>query len=211
MSDSSRHRGLGKLKFYCQLCSKQCRDANGLKNHSEAESHKAKAQLFRDDPEKFISEFSDQFQENFIDVLKDISRNGWFSATEVYKEIVKDPDHVHLNATRWKDFTEFLTFITEKGIIRRRPRERGGVEIQLIDKELEEKSGRMLNEEKRKWERMIQRDDEEIVKRLRNVVDTSALDESELKKASSPTELQRTDPSAKIKFTFGLKPTTLKR
>lgn len=31
--------GLQKLKFYCQICSKQCRDANGFKNHLQSKSH----------------------------------------------------------------------------------------------------------------------------------------------------------------------------
>jgi DNA/RNA-binding protein KIN17 len=211
MSDLSKHRGLGKLKFYCQLCSKQCRDANGLKNHSDSESHKAKLELFRENPDKFVSEFSDQFEANFLEVLREISRNEWHSASEAYKEIVKDPDHVHLNATKWKDFTEFLGFITEKGLIRRRPRDRGGVEIQIVNKELEERSQRLLKDEKRRLERSIQREDEEIGKRLRNVMETSPPDEGVLKNVSSPTELQRTDPSAKIKFSFGMKPMNLKR
>lgn len=30
--------GLGRLKWYCQVCQKQCRDENGFKMHSQSES-----------------------------------------------------------------------------------------------------------------------------------------------------------------------------
>ena len=209
MSDQSKHKGLGKLKFYCQLCSKQCRDANGLNNHKDSESHKAKARLFEADPDKFISEFSEQFESYFIDVLQDISRGDWYAASEAYKEVVKDPDHVHLNATRWKDLTEFLNHLAEQGIVRKRPRDRGGIEIQLIDREREERHNKQLRDEKRKLERASEKETEESEKRMRSAIEVLETDGSLVKQPSAPTELQRTDSSEKIKFSF--KPMQLKR
>ena len=208
MSDHQKRKGLGKLKFYCQLCSKQCRDANGLKNHSEAESHKAKQKLYLDDPDKFISEFSSQFQAYFLELLEEMARSDWIAAPEVYKEVVRDPDHVHLNSTRWKDLTDFLNCITEAGLIRKRPRERGGgPEIQYIDKDFEEKKKREKLDEKRKLERLAEKELEDSEKRMR--IATEQQDST--KPVSAPTELQRTDTSAKIKFSFGAKPLTLNR
>ena len=211
MSDSSKQKGLGKLKFYCQLCSKQCRDANGLKNHSDSDSHKAKQKLFESDPDKFISEFSEQFEAYFIDVFRDISRNDWYAAAEVYKEVVRDPDHVHLNATRWKDLTEFLNHLTEQGIVRKRPRERGGIEIQLIDREFEERVQRQNRDEKRKLERMSEKEIEESEKRMRSAIEVLETAGPLPAQKSAPTELQRSDATEKIKFSFSMKPTPLRR
>jgi DNA/RNA-binding protein KIN17 len=32
-------KGLQKLRWYCQMCAKQCRDENGFKCHVTSESH----------------------------------------------------------------------------------------------------------------------------------------------------------------------------
>jgi len=39
IANSWKSKGLTKLKFYCPICQKGCRDANGFKCHSESESH----------------------------------------------------------------------------------------------------------------------------------------------------------------------------
>jgi hypothetical protein len=36
-------KGLQKLRWYCQLCQKQCRDENGFKCHQMSESHRCVA------------------------------------------------------------------------------------------------------------------------------------------------------------------------
>ena len=33
IANRMKAKGLQKLKFYCQMCQKQCRDANGFKCH----------------------------------------------------------------------------------------------------------------------------------------------------------------------------------
>ena len=62
-------RGLGKLKFYCQMCQKQCRDANGFKCHVASEGHLRQMELFMEDPEKMLNEFSDEFEKKFLRLL----------------------------------------------------------------------------------------------------------------------------------------------
>ena len=34
-----KSKGLQKLRWYCQMCQKQCRDENGFKCHTMSESH----------------------------------------------------------------------------------------------------------------------------------------------------------------------------
>uniref|UniRef100_A0A453DZZ0 KIN17 C2H2-type zinc finger domain-containing protein n=3 Tax=Aegilops tauschii TaxID=37682 RepID=A0A453DZZ0_AEGTS len=39
MANRMKARGLQKLRWYCQMCEKQCRDENGFKCHCSSESH----------------------------------------------------------------------------------------------------------------------------------------------------------------------------
>jgi hypothetical protein len=52
--------------------------------------------LFRDDPSKFMDEFSKEFETFFMDVMK---RKGGLRvrANTVYQEVVADRQHIHMN------------------------------------------------------------------------------------------------------------------
>ena len=43
-------KGLQKLRWYCQMCQKQCRDENGFKCHQNSESHKRQMEVFGQNP-----------------------------------------------------------------------------------------------------------------------------------------------------------------
>lgn len=43
-------KGLQKLRWYCQMCQKQCRDENGFKCHLTSESHKRQMMVFGQAP-----------------------------------------------------------------------------------------------------------------------------------------------------------------
>ncbi|CAE7923222.1 KIN17 [Symbiodinium necroappetens] len=51
-------KGLQKLRWYCQMCQKQCRDENGFKCHRMSDGHQRQMQLFVQDPNRFMDEFS---------------------------------------------------------------------------------------------------------------------------------------------------------
>ncbi len=89
-------KGLQKLKFYCQVCEKQCRDENGFKCHTVSETHLRQMSLFRDDPTKFMDQYSRDFEGFFMEVMK---RKGGMrvKANTVYQEVVADRSHVHMN------------------------------------------------------------------------------------------------------------------
>lgn len=53
-------KGLQKLRWYCQLCEKQCRDENGFKCHMTSEGHLRQMRIFGEDPNKVINEYSQQ-------------------------------------------------------------------------------------------------------------------------------------------------------
>ena len=62
MEARSKSRGLQRLKFWCQMCSKQCRDENGFKCHQATDGHLRMMALFGEDPDKFMDTFSADFE-----------------------------------------------------------------------------------------------------------------------------------------------------
>ena len=51
-------KGLQKLRWYCQVCQKQCRDENGFQNHIRSESHLRNMKIVGNNPGKFIGQNS---------------------------------------------------------------------------------------------------------------------------------------------------------
>lgn len=55
----AQSKGLQKLRWFCQVCQKQCRDENGFKCHATSESHQRQMLIVANDPDKFISGYSE--------------------------------------------------------------------------------------------------------------------------------------------------------
>lgn len=62
-------KGLTKLRFYCQICQKACRDENGYKCHVESESHMRQIAALGSNAGKVIDNFSKEFQDGFVSLL----------------------------------------------------------------------------------------------------------------------------------------------
>ena len=62
-------KGLSKLRWYCQMCQKQCRDDNGFKCHLMAESHQRQMKIFNERPSGFMDQFSKDFEAGFTALL----------------------------------------------------------------------------------------------------------------------------------------------
>eukprot|EP00434_Breviolum_minutum_P037611 symbB.v1.2.033356.t1/scaffold4121.1/size44329/7 len=58
LGNKMKAKGLQKLRWYCQMCQKQCRDENGFKCHRMSDGHQRQMQLFVQDPNRFMDEFS---------------------------------------------------------------------------------------------------------------------------------------------------------
>ena len=194
-------RGLSKLKFFCQMCNKQCRDSNGFKCHVKSDSHRAQMKIFAENPEKYIEEFSGQFEDQFMSQLSD--EEGWQVANEVYSAIVRDKDHVHMNATKWTTLTEFLEYLESKGVVRLRPdpARPKSFEIQQIDLEKEQNLERTIMDEKRKVEKMRIREEADAAKRLKVMREGYTLQEQVT--VTAPTGIVRTSPDAKVQLKLG--------
>ena len=156
-------------------------------------------ELFASDPDKFISEFSNQFEEQFMDLLKSTESGEWILAKNVYAAVISDKDHVHMNATRWTTLVEFVDHLFSKNLIRRRDEGRHGYSIQFLDIETEQQAEKQQREAKRRLEKEHERELRENAKRMRLVMDSVG---SQIPNSSSPTELNRTDPSEKITIKF---------
>ncbi len=115
LSNRMKARGLQKLKFYCQLCSKQCRDENGFKCHLTSNSHLNNMKNFCHDSSSILDSFSQQFEKNYLDVLYKRHRTNKMNANVVYQEVIQDKEHVHMNATKWNTLTDFVQYLGKSG------------------------------------------------------------------------------------------------
>jgi DNA/RNA-binding protein KIN17 len=108
-------KGLQKLRWYCQMCQKQCRDENGFKCHCMSESHQRQMAIFGQAPDRIVDGFSDEFLDEFLTLLRRAHRSSRVAATVIYNEFIADRNHVHMNSTRWQTLTEFVKFLGKAG------------------------------------------------------------------------------------------------
>ncbi|KAL5213499.1 hypothetical protein ABZP36_024346 [Zizania latifolia] len=108
-------KGLQKLRWYCQMCQKQCRDENGFKCHCMSESHQRQMLVFGQAPDRVVEGFSEEFLESFLTLIRRAHRHSRIAATVVYNEFIADRHHVHMNSTRWATLTEFVKFLGREG------------------------------------------------------------------------------------------------
>ena len=88
LSNAMKSKGLQKLRFFCQLCQKQCRDENGFKCHSMSEAHQRQMLLCATNPghlHKITSEFSSDFLGGFMQILRRQHGGKRVSANKVYQ------------------------------------------------------------------------------------------------------------------------------
>lgn len=150
-------KGLQKLRWYCQMCQKQCRDENGFKCHCMSESHQRQLLLASEDPNQFLSYFSDEFKSDFLELLRRRFGTKRVHNNIVYNEYISHREHVHMNATQWETLTDFTKWLGREGfcIVDETPK---GWYVQYIDRdpetirrqeELEKKKKQDLDDEER--------------------------------------------------------------
>lgn len=115
LANRMKAKGLQKLRWYCQMCQKQCRDENGFKCHTMSESHQRQLLLFADNPDRFLDSFSEEFLEGYTSLLKRRFGTKRVHANNVYQEYIQDRDHVHMNATQWETLTDFVKWLGREG------------------------------------------------------------------------------------------------
>ncbi len=142
-------KGLQKLKFYCQLCNKQCRDENGFKCHLTSEAHIRQMEVFGQNPRKVIEDYSSQFLKAFLEHLKRTHPFSRVEANHVYNDFISDREHVHMNATKWLSLTDFVKWLGREGICKVDETEKGWF-IKLVREEDPSEKKRREREEAEK-------------------------------------------------------------
>lgn len=97
------------------MCKKQCRDENGFKNHCTTENHLRNMERFAADSDKYIDQFSREFEKAYLDLLSHHHHTKRMNANYVYNELIQDKSHIHMNATRWDSLASFVKHLGASG------------------------------------------------------------------------------------------------
>ncbi|CAL8328192.1 unnamed protein product [Boreogadus saida] len=190
-----KSKGLQKLRWYCQMCQKQCRDENGFKCHCMAESHQRQLLLASEDPNQFMDYFSDEFKRDFLELLRRRFGTKRVHNNIVYNEYIGHREHVHMNSTQWETLTDFTKWVGKEGLAKVDETPKGWY-IQYIDRDPE--TIRRQEELERKKKQDL--DDEERGAKFIEEQVRRGMDGREPEEAPTFTELKRENEEEKIAF-----------
>lgn len=162
-----------------------------------------------EDPKKYINDYSNQFQKDFLLLLRTSHGEKKVQLNHFYQEYIHNKEHIHMNSTKWPSLTEFAKFLGREGICRVEEDEKG-VHVAWIDNSPE---ALRRSDAIRKKERQDKGDEEREQMAIRAQVKRAKLDaegrggEEEVDEAER--ELKRED-GEKIKLSFGAKPAAAK-
>jgi len=159
ISNKMKSKGLQKLRWYCQMCQKQCRDANGFKCHTTSESHQRQLLLFGDNPGKYLHGYSRDFEKAFNDILRRQYNEKRVQANVVYQQYISDKEHVHMNSTCWVTLTSYVKHLGRTGKCIIDENEKGWF-VTWVMKDPEQEAKEKKAEKKEK----MAKDDEERIK-----------------------------------------------
>jgi DNA/RNA-binding protein KIN17 len=144
------------------------RGQNGYKCHIMSEAHLRMVKVFGEAPKHFVDNFSQQFQSNFLRLLRMRFGTRRVHANVVYNEFIKDKEHIHMNSTRWATLGDLCQYLAREGYVRAECTDKGWF-ITYLDRDpetlarqeaLEREERHRLSEEQRN-----QRAIEEMVRR----------------------------------------------
>ncbi|KAJ3291906.1 hypothetical protein HK104_005710 [Borealophlyctis nickersoniae] len=193
-------KGLQKLRWYCQMCQKQCRDENGFKCHCTSEGHIRMMQLFAESPDKYLNDYSQEFLSDFMKLFSRRHNSKRVHANLVYQEYISDRNHLHMNATRWDSLSSFVQYLGREGLAEVDETPKGWF-IKYIDRS---PATLARQEAVAKKERMERTEEEREQKLLQEQIEKAK--EVEAQKAEEQgitvgaTELKREDEGAPIKL-----------
>ena len=201
LANKMKAKGLQKLRWYCQMCEKQCRDENGFKCHITSESHQRQLLLVAEDTDKFLDTFSKDFEDGFLYLLKRSHGTKRTFANGVYQDYIHERDHVHMNSTKWETLTEFVQYLGRSGKCVVDQTEKGWY-ITWIDRDPETIA---RQEALQKKEKMAKDDNELMQEFINKQIERGSL--SSKNETVEYTELQRTKDE-KIALNLGIKSST---
>ncbi|KAL1705206.1 domain of Kin17 curved DNA-binding protein-domain-containing protein [Schizophyllum commune] len=211
VANQMKSKGLQRLRWYCQVCEKQCRDENGFKCHAQSESHLRQMLVVGEHAGKHISNFSAEFQSEFVRLLSRRFGTKRVLANRVYQEYISDKSHLHMNATRWVTLTEFIKHLGRTGVARVDETEKGWF-IAWIDnspkalakQDAAQKKERLTTSDEQRERNLIA----EQIERAKAEAKTSSSSGSEEEKEKEPeVGLKRDEGAEKLKLSFAPKTT----
>ncbi|KAI5806665.1 domain of Kin17 curved DNA-binding protein-domain-containing protein [Peziza echinospora] len=207
LSNRMKSKGLQRLRWYCQVCEKQCRDENGFKCHTQSETHVRQMLIVGEDAKKHVDNFSNQFKSDFLSLLRTSHGEKKINANHFYQEYIGNKEHIHMNSTRWISLSEFVKQLGREGLCRVEEGEKGFF-ISWIDNSPE---ALQRQEHIRRKERQDKGDEEREQKAIREQIERARRDAEASGKLDQeiPEEskvLHREEEGEKIKLDFGTKP-----
>lgn len=196
IANKIKAKGLQKLRWYCQMCQKQCRDENGFKCHMMSESHQRQLLLFADNANKYIDEFSKEFEDGYLELLKRQFGTKRVHANRVYQDYISERHHLHMNSTQWETLTDFVKWLGREGKCVVDETEKGWY-VQYIDRDPETIA---MQEALLRKEKMDKDDQEKMMAFIEKQIGRGK--ECSKNEASTYTELIR--PSEEEKVTINL-------
>eukprot|EP00928_Gymnodinium_smaydae_P036725 TRINITY_DN25624_c0_g6_i1.p1 TRINITY_DN25624_c0_g6~~TRINITY_DN25624_c0_g6_i1.p1 ORF type:complete len:471 (+),score=89.39 TRINITY_DN25624_c0_g6_i1:79-1413(+) len=198
LGNKMKAKGLQKLRWYCQMCQKQCRDENGFKCHRMSDGHQRQMQVFTQDPNKFMDEFSQEFELGFMDLMSHSYRSTRVLANTVYCDFISNRHHTHMNSTIWVTLSNFVQYLgrTNQCKIDKTPK---GWYLEYLDNSPE---ARMRAAQKAEMEKNEQKLIDNHEKKMQEQI-TDAVAAMGGMQESEYTELQRQEGDAPIAFAMG--------
>uniref|UniRef100_A0A8D2M8V3 DNA/RNA-binding protein Kin17 WH-like domain-containing protein n=1 Tax=Zonotrichia albicollis TaxID=44394 RepID=A0A8D2M8V3_ZONAL len=194
ISTRIKSKGLQKLRWYCQMCQKQCRDENGFKCHCMSQSHQRQLLLAAENPQQFMDYFSEEFRRNFLELLRRRFGTRRVHNNAVYNEYISHREHIHMNATQWETLTDFTKWLGREGLCRVDETPKGWY-IQYIDRDPET----ICRQQEQKRKKKQDLDDEEKTAKLVEQQVRRGLEGKELEMPVY-TELSRENKDGKVTF-----------
>ncbi|KAL2922848.1 KIN17-like protein [Bienertia sinuspersici] len=196
-------KGLQKLRWYCQMCQKQCRDENGFKCHCMSESHQRQMLIFGENSDRIVDGFSEEFESTFLEHMKRSHRFSRIAATVVYNEYIADRHHVHMNSTKWVTLTEFVKHLGRTGKCKVEETPKGWF-ITYIDRDSETLfKDRMKNKRIRAEMAEDEKKEREIMKQIERAEQLMPVVEKENGRASEERAEDKEMVAGKVTFALG--------
>lgn len=206
IANKIKAKGLQKLRWYCQMCEKQCRDENGFKCHTMSESHHRQLLLFADNASRYMDQFSKEFSQGYLNLLKRQFGSRRVPANRVYQEYISDRGHVHMNATVWLTLTGFVKWLGRTGQCVVDETEKGWY-VTYIDRDPETIAAQ---ERKAKKEKMDKDDQERLMDFIEKQVEKGKQEaREEAEAAKIPLTRSETDAPLVIEMKLNHKPKLL--
>lgn len=182
------------------------RDENGFKMHTQSESHVRQMLVVGENSQKFIQDYSSQFQRDFLQLLRTSHGEKRVHLNHFYQGYISNKEHIHMNATRWPSLMEFAKHLGREGICRVEEDEKG-IHVAWIDNSPE---NLRRQDAIRKKERQDRGDEEREQKAIRDQIKKAKGELEgrigEEEENQKERELKR-EEGEKIKLSFGAKPT----